>query len=95
MTRKITAAFPDGTVATRRSGAAYTHASRDGNGAVRFHTSRDAAVRRAGVSGSVAEVRERRVTRTCVVCDGTGSVTYGPSAVDGTYNVVPCHRCSS
>jgi DNA-directed RNA polymerase subunit RPC12/RpoP len=30
----------------------------------------------------------------CVVCNDEHVVTYGPSAVDGSYSTVPCHRCN-
>ena len=46
----ITATFRDGTTATRNTDAAYTHASRDSHGKVRFHTSAVAANRVASAT---------------------------------------------
>lgn len=93
-TTKITATFADGTTATRRTATPYTHASRV-RGVVRFHTSHGAAARRTRAGGEITEVvgAKARSVSACVVCEGAGTVAYGPSAVDGTYSVVPCHRC--
>lgn len=75
----------------RQSERTYTHASRDANGVVRFHGTATAAQRAAGKHGEVMPIRTEG--RECVVCEGTGTVTYGPSATDRTMNTVTCHRC--
>jgi len=90
----ITATFADGHVAKRRSQYRYSHAARKASGTVTFHSCHGRAVRAAGPGGEVAEtVIAGRATYACVVCEDTGTVTYGPSATTGTFNVVACHRC--
>ena len=97
MTRtRISATFPDGHTVTRRTREVYVYAARNSRGHVSFHHTHSAAYKAAGMGGTTAEVVEHRpVAATCVVCDGTGTVTYGPSAVDGSYDTVPCHRCNA
>jgi hypothetical protein len=87
---KFVAIFPDGQRAERVSDAAYTHASRDAFGRVRFHASEFSAPRTA----IVVPVEDSAPASACIVCDGERIVRYGPSAVDGSFSTVPCHRCS-
>ena len=78
--RTISATFPDGTVASRSTTAAYTHASRIG-GTVRFHISA-AAARRVGASAIIVAtdfVSDADAARaaaaaaaTCDRCGGAG-----------------------
>lgn len=95
---KITAQFQDGTSATRETEHAYLYASKR-DGQVRFHKTYEAAQRRVGRRRSdnvivPTDYYSRRASAAvCVVCQGTRKVTYGPSAVDGTFDMVDCHRC--
>jgi hypothetical protein len=98
MTRtKIFATFADGTRVARRTDADYHFASRAASGNVRFHSDERSAERAAGARGEYVPVENHVATRTvCVVCDGTGTVTYGPRAgTDNEFSVVPCHRCAA
>lgn len=94
-TSKFTASFPNGVVASRRSAAAYTHASmRSGSRTVRFHTSAAAARRAAGVGGSVVAVVASGVRsaapvstgcRFVVGANGSGRCGAPVVAAHGTY----------
>jgi hypothetical protein len=93
---KITAQFKDGTVVTRESDTAYAYASRrQGERRVRFHKSEQAAKTSAGLYGEITPttVPQAASGPVCPVCEGQRTVTYGPSAVDGTFSTVTCHRC--
>jgi len=99
-TATITATFPDGTTATRRSTAAYTHASRIG-GTVRFHTSVTAARRISGAtivgtdynSAADAAAADARSAASCDHCGGPGR----SSNRDGMVGIVgtPGRYCSA
>jgi hypothetical protein len=107
MTAKTTytATFKDGRTVTRESvPGRYGYAAKRNVGTqagrgptVTFHRTEAQARGIAGKSGEVVAVHEAGASRgaagTCTVCQGAGTVTYGPSAVDGTYSTVTCHRC--
>lgn len=93
---RITATFRDGTVVTRESETAYSHASRrQHERRVRFHKSEEAARRSAGPFGEITPVDGSKAVSgaACIVCEGAGTFSVGPSAVDGTFSTVTCHRC--
>lgn len=38
--------------------------------------------------------RSARAAKACNICDdASGKITYGPSAVDGSFDTVTCHVC--
>jgi hypothetical protein len=100
----ITARFASGEEVARTTSAPYMFASRRvtgtqaGRGAtVRFHTNEDAARDAAGARGEVVrtDYAADAPAGSCVVCRGERFVEYGPSAIDGTMDRVPCHRCNA
>lgn len=93
---KITASFPDGTTVTRETEKHYTHASKL-NGIVRFHASHYHATNRVGrrrSDGMIVTTNLAERVPACAACLDERVIEYGPSAVDGSMSVMPCHRCS-
>ena len=91
--RRITATTPDGRTVSRRTAAAYVAAVVYVDGTATWHTTHARAAKKARRAGGTVAVVSDAPTGACVVCSGTRKVTYGPSAVDGTFSTVDCHRC--
>jgi DnaJ-class molecular chaperone len=77
----IRVTFADGTTATRRTEAAYTHAAKRG-GRVTFHGTAAAAAKAAGPYGEVVATGVTVATpaRVCGFCKGAGTMHGVPGA---------------
>ena len=92
MTTTYRITTPDGRTVTRKSDAIYSHACVRRDGRVSFHRSYEHAAKAAGRRGHIIAV-DTPGARKCTVCDGRGTIRYGPSATDGTFSITTCHRC--